>query len=297
VSDTLSFQELESAAKPLKTTAPAATTEETTKPAATVEETKPQFTEADVTAYQKMSDLGINPENAQEFIQAKKSLEALPAVLADNPDALMDEIQKNNPELHRRLLDKISDRWYNQVGKYEYEKQKNGGVSRTTPSEPANDPRVAQMQARLEALETERKTERESKRNAEISVSYNSALDNLVGKLKEKNSALTDDRLDYIRLKTEKLAWADPQARQRISQGVFTDVPKYFAEATNRVTAETKTAAEKEHEARKGVEERGGKTIIPGAEAVAGTSKPSGLGSDPIWGDISAQEIASAYKK
>ena len=298
MSDPLSFTELESAAKSETTTATQTTTTETTAAAATttVEETKPQFTDADVQAYQQLSAMGITVQSAQEYKQAKEALDNLPKLMKDNPGALLDEWQKNDPTGHAEFLERVSDRWYEQIGKRQNQQQKNSDGSRVANSEPTKDPEVETIKREWMQFKQERANEAQSKRQAEITKSYNSALDSLVDKLKEKNSALSEDRLDYIRLKTEKLAWADPEAQGRITKGNFTDIPKYFAEATNRVTAETKAAAAQDHEARKGVESRGSKEIIPAAENTVGQAevKP---GTDPIWGDISSQEIAAAYKK
>jgi len=132
-----------------------------------------------------------------------------------------------------------------------------------------------------------------ARQQAIITENYNKAFDGMVAKLPEN---LGEDKRDYIRLKAEKMLWNDPQARERVNKGVFTDVPKYFAEASKRVTAETKTAADKEHGNRQRVEATGARSIVPAAENVAGAAKENAPGVDPIWGDITPEEIKNAYK-
>jgi hypothetical protein len=296
VSEPLSFTELESTAKS-ETTAAQTTTAETQKTEATssaaVEETKPQFTQTDVEAYQQLVAMGITPQTAEQFKQAKLAMDNLPLLMKQNPDALLDEIQKNDPALHDEFMEKVSDRWYNQKGKRQYEEmqRKNGNGSRVAESEP--DPRVDKLQREVDALKAKDAAAESSRQQAQITENYNKALDDLVEKLPE---GVSEGTRDYIRLKAEKLMWNDTSARQRILSGVFTDVPKYFAEASKRVTAETKTAATKEHDARQRVEASGTKTIVPAAENVAGAGKETAPGVDPIWGDITKDEIERAYK-
>ena len=291
----LTFQELESTAAPPAVATPEVKTEETPAAAAPVaEETKPQFTEQDVAAYQSLVDMGITPTNAQEFKAAKQAMDSLPQLLKTNPDLLFDEIQKNDPELHDALLEKVSDRWFDQKGKRLYEQQQaNPSGSRTEKSESAQDPRVSQIEREWNAFKANQQQAQVASQHAQNTENFNKALDGLVDKLPKE---VPEDKREFIRLKAEKLLTSDPTARQRINQGVFTDVPKYFAEASRRVTADTKTAADKEHEARKGVESRGGREIIPGADNTNGSPAEPKAGEDPIWGNISSAEIKSAYK-
>ena len=290
----LSFQELESAAAPPVESATAVTTVETPPAAVTVEETKPQFTEQDVSAYQSLVDMGITPQNAQEFKAAKQALDNLPQLLKTNPDLLFDEIQKNDPELHDALIERVSDRWFDQKGKRLYEQQQaNPSGSRTEKSEPATDPKVAQVVREWEQFKTNQHQTQIAQAQAQNTKNFNDALDGLLEKLPKD---VPEDKREFIRLKAEKLALSDPSARERINKGVYTDLPKHFAEASRRVTADTKTAAAKEHEARSAVEARGSKEITPAAENVNGAAREPKSGEDPIWGNIGESEIKAAYK-
>jgi len=293
MSEALSFTELESTAKSATSETQTTTAETSKATEVAVEDSKSQFTEADVLAYQQLVAAGITPETAEQFKQAKTAMDNLPSLLKNNPDALLDEIQKNDPALHDELITRISDRWFEQKGKREYEalQKKNGNGSRVAESEP--DPRVDKLEREVAAMKAKEQADLTARQQAQISESYNKAFDGLVAKLPEN---LGEDKRDYIRLKAEKLLWNDPAARERVNKGVFTDVPKYFAEASKRVTAETKTAANKEHEARQGVEARGARSVVPAAENVAGAAKENAPGVDPIWGDITADEIKNAYK-
>jgi hypothetical protein len=302
MSEPLSFTELESTATSAAT-ASQTTTEDTSKAAATAttsttaaEDTKPQFTQTDVDAYQQLVALGITPQNAEQFKLAKTAMDNLPALMRQNPDALLDEIQKNDPELHELFLERVSDRWYQQKGKRQYEEmqRKNGNGSRVAESEPAVDPETEKMKREWVQFKAQQATESANREAERVSVAYNKALDALVEKLPEN---VPEDKREHIRLKAEKMMWQDMEARARIQKGVFTDVTKYFAEASKRVTAETKTAAQKEHDARKAIEERGTRTIVPAAENVAGAAKEQGgPNADPVWGDITKEEIERAYK-
>lgn len=293
----LSFTELESAAKSASTAAATTTTTET-KPAATetttttVVEDKPQFTDTDVAAYRQLHDLGITPATAQEFIQAKQNLSVIAHALQNDPKAFLEELRKSNPEIADRVMEVVSDEWYERKGKYLVDKP-NGSTSSTTRSESVPDLRLDVMERELKALKDAKQQEDAVKFQAQVKTNYELALDGLVSKLP---ADLNGNLKEHIRLKAEKLAWNDDSARARINKGDFTDLPKYFAEASRRVTAETKAAADKERTARSGVESRGSKELPPGTENNLGAAEQK-PGQDPIWGNISEAEIAGAYKK
>lgn len=287
----ISFEELEAAATPPATATPVETPAAAAAPAT---ETKPQFTEADVEAYKSLVDMGINPQNAAEFKAAKTALDNLPALLENNPDLLMDEIEKNNPALHKQLLERMSDRWFNRLPPDVRDgKSGNGSESRTATTQP--DPQVAALSSKLDQFIQKQNQEENAKKQQAIGDGYKTSVETLLGKLPE--SVSQKDR-DYIRLKTNELIWNDGKARDRIATGVYVDVPTFFSKASSLVTAETKAATDAEHSRRAGVESRGSKEIPAAAENVNGSasSKQEGHGHDPIWGNISSDELKSAYK-
>jgi len=292
MSEPLSFEELASAAKPEVATEPQATPAETQATPA-VEEAKPQFTDADVTAYQTMRDLGITPENAKEFTQAKQWLETIAYSLQNDPQQFIEELRKTNPQMADKFIEVASDDWYNRKGKYMNTEQSNGGQSNAPKSDPAVDSRIDSLMREVDSLKKERQAEVETRRQAEVTKAYNESFDSLVAKLPE---SLPEQTKEYIRLKAEKMLFTDNAARGRINQGNFTDVPKFFAEASRRVTAETKATAQKETAARAAVVASGSKEITPASENVTGASQAR-PGQDPIWGDINEKEIAAAYKR
>jgi len=294
----LSFEELASAAKPPASTEPKVTpTEPSSKPpeppASGGDETKPQFTDADVSAYQTMRDLGLTPENAREFIQAKEWLGTISYALQNDPQAFIDELRRTNPQLADKFTEVASDDWFNRKGKYidVGDNKSKDGKSNTVSSEP--DPRIDQLSREVAQLRQANEQEREGKRQAQVEKDFVSAYDTLVDKLP---ADLPDSTKELISLKAQKAVWQDPQARARVNSGNFTDIPKFFAQASQRVTADIKAAADKEKTARSGVESRGTKEIPHGSDNVAGAAQ-SQPGQDPIWGNISEQEVVSAYKR
>lgn len=296
-SNPVTFEELAQAA-PAGTTEPA----QTTAPAATEQvpeaATTPAFTEADAQAYRTLVDAGITPQNHQEFLQAKQALRNLDTIMRTNPDLFMDEIEKSDPELHRQLLDRISDRWFNRLPEEMRNgpQQPNGSASSTVNSPDVSilrtklDEMGRQMQALVERTNRE-DTERQQR---EITDGFNGVLDKLSIKLPEK---LDDRAKDHIRLKAQELIWKDPAARARCAKGVYVDVAKYFTDATKFVTAESKTAADTERASRQRVEDNGQRTVTPAAEPTGGVPVATERHVDPIWGNISSQEVNAALAK
>jgi hypothetical protein len=289
----ISFEELEASATPAAAATPQVTTE--AAPPVVTEEAKPQFTESDVEAYRSLVDMGITPQNAADFKAAKEAMTNLPLLLKspEGQRMLLDEIQKNDPATYSKLLETASDRWFNELPE-DVKNSGNNSGSRTTNSTPAVDPKLTSIEAKIDGLIQERNQEKTSKQQSAITQGYETAVDDLLKKLPE---ATSDRDKDYLRLKTNELIWKDPKAREAVAKGVYVDVPKYFSKASSLVTAETKAAANAEHDRRAGVEARGSRTIAPAAEATNGTApKREGHGADPIWGDISDSELKSAFK-
>ena len=286
----ISFEELETAATqqtPVKTAETAAATSTTST---TVEETKPQFTETDVAAYRQLVDMGITVQNAAQFKEAKTALDNLPLILKNNPNVLLDEIAKNDPALANQLEEVISDRWFSRYQREHPEENGKNGVSRTTQSAP--DPRLDTLINEVKSLREERNQERTEKESARINQGYEKAFDELEAKLPENVTARDKE---YIRLKAQKMLWQDGSAAGRVNKGVYIDVPKYYAEATKRVTAETKAAATSEHERRSNVRDNAAKEIVPAAENVNGSRDSQ---STDIWDSKEmGREVAALYGK
>jgi hypothetical protein len=284
----VSFSELEAQVtppKPAESTVPPL-------PAEPVVATPPSFTEQDVSTLRTFADAGITIENYQQLLQANTLIQKLPAILKSNPRILTAEIAKADPEAYDRVLDAISDEWYEVKGK-KLEQTAQGTASSNAPStDPRIESKLTQLTTQLEGLIQDRNQEKTHRQQQAIMTGYNSAMDGLLGKLPE---GVTDTTKDYIRLKTQELVYRDQGAADRVARGTYVDLPKYFAEASAKATADIKASAGKEHAARAAVETRGGKEVVPAAEAVNGTqTAPS---EDAIWGDTGMmKDLQTALK-
>lgn len=251
----------------------------------------PQFTEADAQAYRTLTDAGISVTNYQDFLQAKTALNNLGQIMNTNPQLLMDEIEKTNPALAARLEEVISDRWYNK-NKHLYPEGKAPGANGSASSAATStDPRIEALQQKMDNLVAERNQEASARRQAEITTGYEKSVDGLLAKLPDTTPETTKD---YIRLKANELIWKDPAARERVAKGVYVDVPKYFAEASKKATADTIASAKAETDRREGVKANAHKEITPAAENVNGSVAQQQDESDG-W-KISDAEIRAAYK-
>lgn len=280
-SPAVSFSELEAAAlppKPAESAAPPATPEAPATPA------PPQFTEQDVQTLRTLSDAGITLTNYQQLLQANELLQKLPNIIKTNPRVLTAEIAKADPQAYDALLEAISDEWYEVKGKRLEHPAQGGASSAASSPDPRMEAALASLNSKLEGLIQDRNQEKTQRQQADIMSGYNTAMDGLLGKLP---ADVPETTKDYIRLKTQELVYRDSGARDRVAKGTYVDLPKYFAEASAKATADIKASAGKEHAARAAVEARGGKEIVPAAEAVNGT--PASPSEDPIWGDTGMQ--------
>jgi len=277
----VSFSELEAAAKPAVSAEPQVTPA-ATEPAAPA---PPQFTEQDIQTLKTLSDAGITLTNYQQLLQANDLLQKLPNIIKTNPRVLTAEIAKADPQAYDTLLEAISDEWYEVKGK-RLEQTAQGNASSNAPStDPRLESAIASLNSKLEGLIQDRNQEKTQRQQADIMAGYNTAMDGLLAKLPAEVPETTKD---YIRLKTQELVYKDRGAADRVAKGTYVDLPKYFAEASAKATADIKASASKEHAARSAVEQRGAKEIVPAAEAVNGTVEQR-PGEDPIWGDSGMQ--------
>jgi len=286
--NSVSFSELETAApppKPAESAVPPVVTEE-----AAPATPPPQFTEQDIQTLKTFADAGVTIQNYQQLLQANQLIQKLPDIIKTNPRVLTAEIAKADPEAYKNLLEAVSDEWWEVIGKKLPQNTAQNGASSAVPSP---DPRIDQLQAQLQGLIQEKNQEKSQRQQQAIMTGYNSAMDGLLAKLPE---GVTDTTKDYIRLKTQELVYKDNAAATRVANGTYVDLPKYFAEASAKATADIKASAGKEHEARRAVESRGGKEITPAAEAVNGTQDAPG--QDPIWGDSGMmKDLQTALKR
>lgn len=288
----ISFTELEAAANQRDTAKPP-DTPATPPKVETPEEAKPQFTDADVTAYLKLREMGITPDNAQDFLQAKQGLNNLGVLLDQNPRLLIQEIEKSNPALGRKFKEAVSDMWYED---YQREHPNDNGASRSasrTPTSALNDSEVTELKNTVKKLQERFESADRATQEKAVWDGYQASIQAGLDKLKEKG--LDDQKVDHIRLKSLELLGKDQPAWKRVQQGVYVDVPKYISEASRLVTAETKAAASAEHERRSAVESRATKEITPAAENVNGAA-PSD--SKDIWDSTSMmKDLAAAGKR
>jgi hypothetical protein len=227
-----------------------------------------------------MADLGITPQNAQQFIQAKQVLDRLPHLLRSNPRAFTSEMAKADPEGYKAFLNGVSDEWYeNWEREHPEARQPNGSASTTAASDPRIESKLNDLTSKMENLISRQNQEQTEKQNAAILNGYNSSVDELLAKLPKETPELTKD---HIRLKTNELLWKDQAARDRVTKGVYVDIGSHFAKACSLVTADTKAASTKEHERRSTVEANGIRDITPAAEAVNGAPQAA-PGEDPTW--------------
>lgn len=289
----LTVTELDTTAKPVETATSQATSEVMQPQVAE----SPKFTDADVESYNQMVAAGITPQTYQEFVTAKRSLDNLPVLMKNNPDLLLDEIEKNDPELHAKFVERVSDRWYrNWVKTHPEEAQNGNGQNGRASSTSVSDPRIDQLQSTINALVQERQQEKQTQQFRQVREGYDKTVDSLMARI-PKEAALTEAEKEFIVLKTERLIASDRAAQDRVSKGVYVDVPKHFKAAVERLTADKKQSASSETARRNEVAASATKPIVSGAENVNGAPAATEQGhADPIWGDISSQEIRDAYK-
>jgi hypothetical protein len=249
----------------------------------------PAFTETDANAYRALADMGITPDTAAQFVQAKTQLEGLNYHLANNPRGLLLEMEKTNPELFQKFQDESAS-LYIERNPVPSDSAAAGKGSAPTS---VRDPRVDAMENELTQLRNERSSAAASAQRSAVEGQYNSALKGLIEKLP---AGLSEDERDYIRLKTNESIGKDSAALGRLNKGVFVDVPKHFKQAAEAVAAKRKSGASAQETARAAVAAGAHQEFTPAANPAGGVAKqPPAPGSMDDW-DTGAAEMASALK-
>lgn len=222
-----------------------------------------------------LTDLGITPENAHEYVQTREQYNALLQIMQD-PKALLDGLRINRPDLYEKILDTATDHYLELHPVDEEGKSAKGADSEVVAE-------LRSVRAELNQMRGMQQQAAQQQRLATVVKSYNDNLDSLIQKI----PGLKASEQKAIKALVSQNIAADRVALGRINQGVFVDLPRHIKDVYTDWANDHKAELSKREE----VKNSGSPEITPSAQAVGGQPE-----ARDDW-DSAAVDFANALQK
>jgi hypothetical protein len=188
---------------------------------------------------------GYSKGQINDVLQAPGALGQLRHLINENPQELINLLDRSNPDASKKLLDTAADEYVKRYGK-------------DTPAGKKDDPNSGLM-AEVESLRnqvTQFQTQRDQERAAATMASTKSRYDARVADLFNslpKETGLTGAETKALKARVDAELAADPSVVQRVASGNFVDVPHKFKAVLDEWASDKKAAATAAEDRRKGV--------------------------------------------
>jgi hypothetical protein len=190
---------------------------------------------------------GYSKDQLNDMMNAPTALASLRHLITDNPQELINLLDRTSPEASKKLLDVAADVY---VKRYD-----------RAPSGKAEDKKdtSSDLMAEVEGLRTEVNSFRNQRDQeqarialAQVKSRYDSRVEDLFNQL-PKETGLTKSETKALRARVDAELAADPSIVQRVSTGNFVDVPHKFKAVLDEWSSDRKAAAQSAEDRRRGV--------------------------------------------
>ena len=188
---------------------------------------------------------GYTKGQINDVMQSPGALAQLRHLINENPQELINLLDRSNPDASKKLLDTAADEYVKRYGK-------------DTPAGKKDDPTPGLM-AEVESLRTQVtqfQTQRDQERAAIAMASTKSRYDARVADLFSslpKETGLTPAETKALKARVDAELAADPSVVQRVASGNFVDVPHKFKAVLDEWASDRKAAATAADDKRRGV--------------------------------------------
>lgn len=224
----------------------------------------------------QLADLGITPQNAQEWTEKGQTLESLAYMLANNPKEFFASIERINPQGHKKLLDTAADIYLDRLPP----EQRTGSTASSTAQTGADSElarEVKRLTQQVETITAQRRQEEGARQYNATKAAYQTKVNEIMGTEVVKKMGLDATEEEYVRLAVDKSIGADQASLNRINKGVLVDVATHVTRALNKVGANRTAKNTTATTAREAV----GKNGSIGDEVSAGATAVNGVVSQP----------------
>lgn len=204
-----------------------------------------QITDAEASEIGRiMLESGYTRERINEVLQAPQALQSLRYMIDNDPQALLQNIERVSPKSGEKFLEKMADVYVERYGDRSRQPKGNGKEA------------SSELMAEVDALRGEVAQFRTQKEQADaraamaqVQSRYNARVDDLFGQIPKEVEFTKSERTALRALLDKELA-NDPTVVQRVSSGNFVDVPMKFKSILDGWAADRKEAAEATKSAR-----------------------------------------------
>jgi hypothetical protein len=192
-------------------------------------------------------DSGYTKDQLNDIMQAPTALASLRHLISENPQELINLLDRTSPDAAKRLLDTAADVYVNRYGKKDDPK---GSDKKEPNSELMSE--VESLRTELNSFRTQRDQEHARMAMAQVKSRYDARVEDLFNQL-PKDAGLTKAETKALRARVDAELAADPTIVQRVSTGNFVDVPHKFKAVIDEWSSDRKAAAQAAEDARKGI--------------------------------------------
>ena len=199
---------------------------------------------------------GYTKGQINDVMQSPGALAQLRHLINENPQELINLLDRSNPDASKKLLDTAADEYVKRYGK-------------DTPAGKKDDPNSGLM-AEVESLRTQvnqfqnqRDQERAAAQMASTKSRYDARVADLFSSL-PKETGLTPAETKALKARVDAELAADPSVVQRVANGNFVDVPHKFKAVIDVWSSDRKAAATAADNKRRGVSDGANPEFLSG---------------------------------
>jgi hypothetical protein len=191
---------------------------------------------------------GYTKDQLNDIMQAPTALASLRHLITDNPQELINLLDRTSPDASKKLLDTAADVYVKRYGK-------DDPKGSDTKGKEANSELMAEVESlrsELTSFRTQREQEQARMAMAQVKSRYDARVEDLFNQL-PKDTGLTKAETKALRARVDAELAADPTIVQRVSTGNFVDVPHKFKAVIDEWSSDRKAAAQAADDRRKGI--------------------------------------------
>jgi len=191
-------------------------------------------------------DSGYNRTQINDMMQAPTALASLRHLITENPQELINLLDRTSPDAAKKLLDVAADTYVNRYGKDGPKgRDKKDGNSELMAE-------VETLRTELNSFRTQRDQENARIAMSQVKSRYDARVEDLFNQL-PKDTGLTKSEQKALRARVDAELAADSAVVQRVSNGNFVDVPHKFKAIIDEWSSDRKSAAQAAEDRRKGI--------------------------------------------
>lgn len=212
-------------------------------------------------------DSGYTKDQLNDIMQAPSALASLRHLISENPQELINLLDRTSPDAAKKLLDTAADVYVKRYGK---DDPKSGSDKKDSANSELMS-EVETLRSEVTSMRTQRERENAQAAMAAMKSRYDARVNDLFSNL-PKDIDLTNSEKKALRARVDAELAADTTIVQRVSNGNFVDVPHKFKSVLDEWSSDRKASANAAKARREGVNLNAGAEFANGPNPFLPTS-------------------------